>query len=197
MKDGVGFDILGVCEVEDEYVFGDLSDILNDQLYDWDYGIVYVMNDVSFCGIDIVFIYDMFKFIVDLVLVFNYFVMCCIGIWDILQVMFKFVVMGGEIVVMVNYWLLWYGGNGKVVSVGFRVIVVEILVYWYECICELFVVKECMLVIVFGDMNDDLWDDSVMINVLVMWEWGDVECLILVKFYNLMWEYLLIDVIDY
>lgn len=197
MKDGAGPDILGVCEVEDEYVLGDLSDILNDQLHDRDYGIVYATNDASFRGIDTAFIYDMSKFTVDPALVFNHFVMRRTGTRDILQATFKSVATGGEMVVMANHWPSRHGGNGKAASAGFRATAAETLAYWHERIRELSAAKERTPVIAFGDMNDDPWDDSVTINALATRERGDVERSTSAKFYNLTWEYLLTDAIDH
>ena len=72
---GIGPDILGVCEVEDEHVLNNLVSTIAPHFPNRDYGTIYASEDLSFRGIDTAFIYDKSKFSVDESLIFNHFVM--------------------------------------------------------------------------------------------------------------------------
>ena len=58
MNGGSGPDILGVCEVEDDHVLGDLITALAQRLPARNYAMVYATADLSSRGIDTAFVFD-------------------------------------------------------------------------------------------------------------------------------------------
>lgn len=197
MKDGQGPDILGVCEVEDNFVLTDLVNTIAPHLPDRSYGTVYATEDLSFRGIDTAFIYDTALFSVNDDLVFNHFVMRRTGTRDILQATFKRTSSDKELVVMANHWPSRFGGAGAEASAGFRATAGETLSYWHSRIFEEAPLKERTPVLALGDMNDDPWDRSLTINALATRERGDVERARSPKFYNMTWEYLVTQATDH
>lgn len=196
MKGGVGPDILGVCEVEDDHVLNNLVTVLNAALPQRSYATVYATSDLSSRGIDTAFIFDGALFSVDPNLVFNHFVMRRTGTRDILQATFKRLTTGAELVVMANHWPSRFGGRGPEVSSGFRATAGETLAYWHSRIFEAAPLKTRTPVLALGDLNDDPWDRSLTINALATRERGDVERATSPRFYNMTWEYMLTQTTD-
>lgn len=190
MKDGAGPEILGVCEVEDEHVLGDLITSLNAALPGRRYDMVYATSDLSSRGIDTAFVYDDALFSVNPAMVFNHFVMRRTGTRDILQATFRRRGNGKEVIVMANHWPSRYGGDGAEASAGFRATAGETLAYWHEKIMQVAPKGKRSPVIAFGDLNDDPWDRSVTINANATREVGDVRRATSAKFANLTWDYL-------
>lgn len=197
MKGGSGPDILGVCEVEDHHVLGDLVSTLAPLLPDRNYGCVHATADLSSRGIDTAFLYDQNLFEVNPDLVFNHFVMRRTGTRDILQATFKTIATEKEIVVMANHWPSRYGGDGAQASSGFRATAGETLSYWHKRIREEAPAKDRTPILALGDLNDDPWDLSVTVNARATRERGDVERARSERFYNFSWEYLNASVIDH
>lgn len=191
MKEGIGPDILGVSEVEDNHVLADLVTTLVPLLPNRNYGMVYATADLSFRGIDTAFLFDKNLFTVNSDLVFNHFVMRRTGTRDILQATFKSMASGKEIVIMANHWPSRFGGAGAEASAGFRATAGETLAYWHKRIREETPAGNRTPVLAIGDMNDDPWDRSLTINALATRERGDVERAKSERFYNFTWEYLL------
>lgn len=195
MQGGLGPDILGVCEVEDQHVLEDLVKTLEPLLPGRKYGVVHETKDLSRRGIDTAFLYDKALFKVDRKLVFNHFVIRRTGTRDILQATFQRKDNDKELIVMTNHWPSRSGG-GAAESAGFRATAGETLSYWHERIREEAPLKGRTPIIAFGDMNDDPWDDSIVFNALATRERGDVERSTSARFYNMSWEYLLTDAVD-
>ena len=185
MKGGQGPDILGVCEVEDGHVLGDLAAHLNGLLPARSYVIVHADNEHDQRGIDTAFLYDSGGFSVDPKAVFNHFVVRRTGTRDILQATFSSLA-GNDVVLLCNHWPARSGGAWK--SAGFRATAGETLAYWHERIRE--VRGEDTAVIAFGDFNDDPWDPSMVFNANSTREQGDVVRAQSARFYNCAWEYL-------
>ncbi len=196
MKDGAGPDILGVCEVEDEYVLADLVASLAPLLPNRNYGVVHATADLSFRGIDTALLYDMNRFNVDFSFVFNHFVMRRTGTRDILQATFRSIASGKELVVMANHWPSRHGGSGAESSSGFRATAGETLSYWHKRTFEEAPQRKRTSILALGDMNDDPWDRSLTINARATRERGDVERATSERFYNFTWEYLTTSVTD-
>lgn len=196
MNGGLGPDILGVCEVEDQHVLADLATTLTPLLPGRNYGVIHATADLSFRGIDTAFLFDTNIFTVDPALVFNHFVMRRTGTRDILQATFKSVASAKELVVMANHWPSRFGGDGAQSSAGFRATAGETLSYWHKRTREEAPAGTRTAVLALGDMNDDPWDGSLTINALATRERGDVERATSERFYNFAWEYLLTSAID-
>lgn len=197
MNDDTGPDILGLCEVEDQYVLSDLVTNLEPMLPNRNYGMVYATADLSSRGIDTAFLYDQNVFSVDAALVFNHFVMRRTGTRDILQATFRSVSSGKEIVVMANHWPSRFGWGGPTASAGFRATAGETLAYWHKRVRQEAPAGDRTTVLAIGDMNDDPWDASITINALATRERGDVERAKSERFYNFTWEYLLTQTTDH
>ena len=195
MNEGVGPDILGVCEVEDEPVLKDLIAAIAPMLPNRQYATVFASDDLGSRGIDTAFIYDETQFSVDSSLIFNHFVMRRTGTRDILQATFRNIASSKEIVVLANHWPSRFGGSAES-SAGFRATAGETLSYWHSRIFESAPLKTRTPVVAFGDLNDDPWDRSVTINALATRERGDVRRAKSAKFYNLTWEYQVTNSID-
>jgi len=168
----------------------DLISTISGDLPDRDYAAIHATADLSFRGIDTAFLYDRNHFSVDENLVFNHFVMRRTGTRDILQATFKTHTSGKELVVMANHWPSRFGGAGAQASAGFRATAGETLSYWHKRIREEAPALDRTPVLAIGDMNDDPWDDSLIINARATRERGDTERATSERFYNLTWEYL-------
>ncbi|MEM8554748.1 MAG: endonuclease/exonuclease/phosphatase family protein [Pseudomonadota bacterium] len=191
MDTGSGPDILGVCEVEDAHVLGDLVAALEARLPDRSYGIVHAQNDADWRGIDTAFIYDRDRYSVDPDLVFNHFVVRRTGTRDILQATFR-TMAGNDLVLLCNHWPARKGNPEG--SAGFRATAGETLAYWHDRIREETGTRTPILAM--GDFNDDPWDASVMVNANAKRERGDVERSNSAMFYNFAWEYMQVTAIS-
>lgn len=196
MNSGSGPDILGVCEVEDQFVLADLVTTLSARLPGRNYSIVHATADLSFRGIDTAFLFDQNLFTVAPPLVFNHFVMRRTGTRDILQATFRSAATGKELIVMANHWPSRYGGAGALASSGFRATAGETLSYWHKRIREDAPAGTRTPVLALGDLNDDPWDLSLTINARATRERGDVERATSERFYNFTWEYMVTPATD-
>jgi predicted extracellular nuclease len=187
MNGGQGPDILGVCEVENEFVLQQLTARLNGLLEARSYGVVHVDSALDHRGIDTAFIFDDSKYTVDPATVFSHFVMRRTGTRDITQATFTITRGGNELVALCNHWPSRSGGAYE--SRGFRMTAGETLSYWHQRIWE--EKGNDIPIIAMGDFNDDPFDDSLQINARATRERGDVERANKApRFYNLTWGYL-------
>ena len=186
MNDGQGPDILGVCEVENQFVLQQLAARLNGQFSNRNYAVVHLDATKDHRGIDTAFVFDSSRYTVDPNAVFSHFVMRRTGTRDITQV--TFTTQGGnDLVALCNHWPARSGGGYE--SRGFRMTAGETLSYWHQRIWE--ERENDIPIIAMGDFNDDPFDDSLQIHARATRERGDVErAQTAVRFYNLAWRYL-------
>ena len=186
MNSGFGPDILGVCEVENDYVLKQLTTALNVQLTDRHYAVVHVDASQDQRGIDTAFIYDSAHYSVDPATVFSHFVMRRTGTRDITQATFT-TRQGRELIALCNHWPSRSGGTHE--SRGYRMTAGETLGYWHQRIWE--EKGNDIPIIALGDFNDDPFEESLLIHARATRERGDVErAQTAASFYNLAWRYL-------
>ncbi|MEM7011639.1 MAG: endonuclease/exonuclease/phosphatase family protein [Verrucomicrobiota bacterium] len=192
MNDGAGPDILGVCEVENQFVLDRLAESVNAATTSRSYGVVHKENKRDQRGIDTAFLYDKKIFSSNSKLVFTHFVMRRTGTRDILQATFKSKA-GNDLIVMCNHWPSRSGGAER--SAGFRATAGETMSFFHESIRE-HVGKDAPLM-ALGDFNDEPWDPSMIYNANATREHGDVKRALSAKFYNLSWNYLRTEAKDH
>ncbi|MEM6451424.1 MAG: endonuclease/exonuclease/phosphatase family protein [Cyanobacteria bacterium P01_D01_bin.105] len=185
MNGGNGPDILGVCEIENQFVLQVLTQTLNSTLSERTYVDVHADATRDRRGIDTAFIYDSRRYEIDRDAIFSHFVMRRTGTRDITQVTFK-TQAGNELVALCNHWPSRSGGAFN--SRGFRMTAGETLSYWHERIVE--EKGENIPIISLGDFNDDPFDEAITIHARATRERGDVERARSPRFYNLSWRYL-------
>lgn len=155
MNGGLGPDILGVCEVENEKVLKNLIAKLS--ALGRNYKTVHADTDDR-RGIDVAFIYDGDKYTVDDNEVFSHFILRRNATRDILQVSFKTIAGGNRLVLMGNHWPSRMGGELE--SEPYRIMAGETLAYFHERTLE--IDGEEQAVIVMGDFNDEPFDRSLV-----------------------------------
>lgn len=186
MNDGLGPDILGVCEVEHRFCLEALCARLNPQLAARHYSVVHVDSTLDQRGIDTAFIFDARRFSYDTAAVFSHFVMRRTGTRDITQATFS-TLSGSEIVLLCNHWPSRSGAHA-VESQGFRMTAGETLAYWHERVREIKGANICLLAM--GDFNDDPHDASICIHANASREREDVANAQSARLYNLGWRLL-------
>ncbi|MCR9260916.1 MAG: hypothetical protein NXH95_14425 [Pseudomonadaceae bacterium] len=194
MSSNQGPDVLGVCEVENQFVLNELIGVLNPMLPARNYGVVHVDSTQDHRGIDTAFIFDSNQFSPVPNTLFSHFVMRRTGTRDITQVTFRSVIGNHDIVTLANHWPSRSGSSSERTA-GFRATAGETLAYWHERIRE--TVGDDTPIIAMGDMNDDPWDPSVLYNANATREEGDVKRAQSARFYNLAWTYLTRNVTDH
>ncbi len=177
LNSGRGPDILGVCEVENEYVM----DLLVRALASLRRKYAFVHHhSPDQRGIDVAFIYDADMFNVEKQ--FDHFVMRRTATRDILQVDFK--TQSDRLFVLVaNHWPARSGGAQK--SAGYRAIAGETLAYFHERILE--VNGQETPVLAMGDFNDEPFDQSLVDYALALRSRTKVVNAQNPEFLNLMW----------
>lgn len=181
INDGLGPDILGVCEIENLNVLELLAN--NITAPGRDYGIIHQdMDDKR--GIDIAFIYDKNKY-TKTGKVWSLEVMKRNATRDILQA--QLLTSGGnELILLGNHWPARSAGVYE--SEPYRIIVGETLSYWLKRIQEEKGKKANILVM--GDFNDQPFDRSLTDYALSTIERKKVTYGRNPYLYNLMWEML-------
>jgi len=191
MNNGNGPDILGVCEVENEYVVRKLADSLKDLPHDYEVVHADTKDDR---GIDVAFIYDSRK--VDIEkdsesgekLIFSHFILKREATRDIVQVNFKTKSSSNRLVLIGNHWPS--RGGGQYESEPYRIIAGETLSYFHQRILEENNKEEKgnTAILVMGDFNDEPFNRAITDYALA------TTSLLKVKLskeaprlYNLMW----------
>ncbi|MGE5239252.1 MAG: endonuclease/exonuclease/phosphatase family protein, partial [Chloroflexota bacterium] len=179
MNGGQGPDLLGVCEIENEYVVGLLAAALAPVRH---YSIVHFdTNDER--GIDVAFLYD--PGIYTAAEKFSHFVVKRTATRDILQVNFR--TAGGKLLVAIcNHWPSRTAGQYE--SEPFRMIAGETLAYFHERIRE--VQGNDVAVIAMGDFNDEPFNRSLEEYAQCEHDSLKVSNAQGPVFYNLMWPML-------
>jgi predicted extracellular nuclease len=154
MNGGAGPDLLGVCEVENEFVVTRLVDRLNQQL---GRNLQVVHDDSSDKrGIDLAFIYDPLLF--TPVEQFTHVVMRRTATREIFQVNLD-THRGRRFAIMGNHWPSRSGGP-PIESAGYRAIAGETLAYFHQRVLE--VHGKDTPVLAMGDFNDEPLDESLV-----------------------------------
>lgn len=170
MNNDHGPDILGVCEVENEFVLQQLTAQLNGQLPNRKFDVVHVDATQDHRGIDTAFVFDDNLYTVDPNAIFSHFVMRRTGTRDITQVTFT-TQANNDLVALCNHWPSRSGGACE--SRGYRMTAGETLSYWHQRIWEERGTE--IPIIAMGDFNDDPFDESLRIHARATRERGDVE----------------------
>lgn len=154
LNENRGPDLMGFCEIENRHVI----ELLVTKLAGLgrNYDIVHKeMNDQR--GIDIAFIYDKAHFNLGSDPVFSLEIMKRTATRDLLQVGFKTITKGNEIIIIGNHWPSRSAGQYE--SEPFRMMVGENLSYWLRRIAE--IKGETMPVLLMGDFNDEPFNRSL------------------------------------
>ncbi len=179
MNQGVGPDVLGVCEVENEAVLQKLVDAL--ELPDRTYKVAH--DDTSDSrGIDVAFIYD--SEIFEAREQFSHVILKRNATRDLFQVTLLHHSADKELVVIGNHWPSRRGG--KEASAPYRMMAGETLAYWHERIHE--IKGENVAVMAMGDFNDEPFDSALVDYALSTYQQVRVDNARTPRFYNLMWE---------
>ncbi len=178
MNHGAGPDILGVCEIENDYVMQKLVDALGS--LSRNYAIAHHdMSDNR--GIDVGFIYDADLFTPENQ--WSHFIVKRYATRDLFQVNFR--TAAGRLLVLIgNHWPSRSGGQYG--SEPYRIIAGETLAYWHQRIVELR--GKDTAIVAMGDFNDEPFSRSLMEYALAMQARSQVTRARIPKFLNLMWD---------
>ncbi len=182
LNGGQGPDLLGICEVENEFVVDRLKDQLQKKLPNRSYKVVHA-DTIDKRGIDIAFIYEDSKLQVPIGQVFQHIVMRRTATRDILQVNFKTKPGGRTWAVFGNHWPSRSGGKEK--SEGYRQIAGETLSYFHQRAREEH--GDNTPVLAMGDFNDEPFDLSLTRHALSTRQRTKVVRGTSPRLLNLMW----------
>lgn len=153
MNEGMGPDILGVCEVENDHVLNLLISKIDTGA---NYGLVHHnMKDQR--GIDVAFIYNKDKYTFNQQEFFHHEVIKRYPTREIVQATLEVKATGTELVLVGNHWPSRSGGQFE--SEPYRIITAETLSYFIERIQE--VKGADTAIIVMGDFNDEPFSRSL------------------------------------
>ena len=152
MNGGLGPDLLGVCEIENDVVLNLLVSALaplgrNYQVAHHD------MRDQR--GIDVAFLYDAGRFAAEHQ--FSHEILKRAATRDLFQVNFRSLGTGKLLVIVGNHWPSRSGGQYE--TEPYRILAAETLSYWHLRILEIQGANTAVLVM--GDLNDEPDDRSV------------------------------------
>lgn len=185
MNAGAGPDLLGICEVENEFVVQRLVDRVNSQLPNRTYQVEHAdLSDGR--GIDVSFVYDPAFFSVPPSETFHHVVIRRTGTREIVQVNFQ-THRGRTLTVFGNHWPSRAGGAPSE-SEGYRQIAGETLAYFHQRALE--VHGKATPVLVMGDFNDEPFDSSLTHHALSTRERNKVVNGTSPRLWNLMWPLL-------
>jgi endonuclease/exonuclease/phosphatase family metal-dependent hydrolase len=182
LNDGAGPDLLGVCEVENEFVVNRLRDRLAARLPDRSYQVVHA-DTADRRGIDVAFLYDDTKLEVPAGQVFQHTVMRRTATRDIVQVNFVTKPAGRVWAVFGNHWPSRSGGQAD--SDGYRQIAGETLAFFHQRVRE--VHGDDTAVLVMGDFNDEPFNTSLVRHALSTRQRQRVLRASSPRLWNLMW----------
>ncbi|WP_199043382.1 endonuclease/exonuclease/phosphatase family protein [Glycomyces salinus] len=160
MHEGAGPDLLGVCEVENEFVLTALAAAVDDLLPGRDYRIAHA-DTVDRRGIDVAFLYDPALFSVPEGQIFQHVVMRRTGTRELLQVNVT-TDDGMTWAVFGNHWPSRSGGELE--SAPYRAVAGETLAYFHQRALE--VHGPDTPVLAMGDFNDEPHDWSLTEHAL-------------------------------
>jgi hypothetical protein len=178
MNQGRGPDVLGVCEVENQYVL----DLLVDALHplNRNYRVVHFdMSDAR--GIDVAFLYD--GDLLRAAQSFSHYIIKRSATRDIVQINFRTVPDDRLLILIGNHWPSRSGGQYE--SEPYRVIAGETLSYFHQRIQEIYGVDTAVLAM--GDFNDEPHDRSITNYACAERSRAKVTRARSPRFLNLMW----------
>jgi predicted extracellular nuclease len=184
MNRGDGPDLLGICEVENEFVVTRLKDAVNATLPARRYEVVHA-DTTDERGIDIAFLYDPALFTAPPNERFQHVVMRRTATREIFQVNFQthrkrtWSIFG-------NHWPSRSGGQME--SAGYRAIAGETLAYFHQRVWE--VHGESTPALAMGDFNDEPFDLSLVQYALSTRQQAKVLSGTSPRLWNLMWDIL-------
>ncbi len=184
MNAGNGPDLLGICEVENEFVVNRLADAINALLRDRTYQVVHA-DTVDERGIDIAFLFDAALFTAPADQRFQHIVMRRTATREIFQVNFQ-THRGRNWGIFGNHWPSRRGGQLE--SAGYRAIAGETLAYFHERVWQIH--GEDTPVLAMGDFNDEPFDLSLVQYALSTRQRAKVLGGTSPRLWNLMWEIL-------
>lgn len=181
MNGGSGPDLLGICEVENQFVVDKLVARLNTLLPDRHYSRAHA-DTKDERGIDVAFVFDPKYFTVPPGETFQHVVMRRTATRELLQVNFT-THRGRTWSVFGNHWPSRSGGALE--SAGYRAIAGETLAYFHER--ALAVHGDSTPVLVMGDFNDEPFDASLVQYALSTRQRARVVSGASPRLWNLMW----------
>ncbi|MGH3366984.1 MAG: endonuclease/exonuclease/phosphatase family protein [Nocardioidaceae bacterium] len=182
MNAGRGPDLMGICEVENEFVVHRLKDVIKAKLPDRAYDLAHA-DTVDERGIDVAFLFDTALFTAPPNERFQHVVMRRTATREILQVNLHthhnrtWVVFG-------NHWPSRSGGQLE--SAGYRAIAGETLAFFHERVLEIH--GATTPVLVTGDFNDEPFDLSLVQYAMSTRQRAKVLSATSPRLWNLMWE---------
>lgn len=181
MNDGVGPDLLGVCEVENRFVLELLTAAVHTVLPSRSYAIAHA-DTADARGIDVAFLYDPTRLTAPPEEIFFLTVMKRNATREIVQVNFR-TASGHTWAVFANHWPSRSGGRWE--SAGYRDIAGETLGYWHDRVLE--VHGPDTPVLVMGDFNDEPFDTSLVTHAGSTRQADKVVNARTALLWNLMW----------
>jgi endonuclease/exonuclease/phosphatase family metal-dependent hydrolase len=181
---GTGPDLLGICEVENEFVVTRLRDAVNTRLPARSYQVAHADTSDQ-RGIDIAFLFDPTLFTAPADQRFQHVVMRRTATREIFQVNFQ-THRGRTWAVFGNHWPSRSGGQME--SAGYRAIAGETLAYFHQRVWE--VHGEDTPALAMGDFNDEPFDPSLVQYALSTRQRAKVLGGTSPRLWNLMWEVL-------
>jgi predicted extracellular nuclease len=179
MNDGHGPDILGVCEVENQFVLEQLKDKVN--VPNRNYQVIHHdMSDKR--GIDVAFIYDSNIYTANSNEFFHHTIIKRYPTRELVQTTLQ-TQKGNDLVLVGNHWPSRSGGQYE--SEPYRILTGETLSYFIQRILE--VKGKDTAVIVMGDFNDEPFNRSVSDYALSVRDRDKIVNGSNPYLYNLMW----------
>jgi predicted extracellular nuclease len=182
LNGGTGPDMLGMCEVENEFVVDRLTDCVNVLLPARSYQIVHA-DTVDERGIDIAFLFDPGLFTAPADQRFQHVVMRRTATREIVQVNFQ-THRGRTWAIFGNHWPSRSGGQLE--SAGYRAIAGETLAYFHQRVREVHGADTPVLAM--GDFNDEPFDPSLVQYALSTRQRAKVLGGTSPRLWNLMWD---------
>lgn len=184
MDAGAGPDLLGVCEVENEFVVQAFADAVNARLPGRNYSVVHA-DTTDQRGIDIAFLFDPARFEAPVGERFQHVVMRRTATREIFQVNFR-TTRGRTWAVFGNHWPSRSGGQAE--SAPYRAIAGETLAYFHERVLD--VHGAATPALAMGDFNDEPPDPSLTQHALSTRQRQKVLAASSPRLWNLMWDLL-------
>ena len=180
MNSNAGPDLLGMCEVENEFVVQRLRDSVNALLPARAYEVAHA-DTVDQRGIDVAFLFDPALLSAPATERFQHVVMRRTATREIFQVNFQ-THRGRTWSIFGNHWPSRSGGQWE--SAGYRAIAGETLAYFHERAWEIHGDSTPAL----GDFNDEPFDVSLVLHALSTRQRAKVLGADIPRFWNQMWE---------
>lgn len=177
MNGGVGPDILGFCEVENENVLDALAGAID--LPNRDYGVAHE-NTKDGRGIDLAFLFDKAKFRKKEQ--FSHAILKRTSTRDLFQVNFETKPKGNLLILVANHWPARSAGQYE--SEPYRILAGETLSYWHKRIVE--IVGSDAAILAMGDFNDEPFARSLTDYALSTYQRNKVTKGA-TRLFNLMW----------